>query len=429
MWTTIGEVMKLWLDVDDLFLFGRHSLRPSGIQRLTGEVYAAFAQLDATAVGFVVHDSLEAGFRVIDWPEVQSAYQNLTLGHRLLQESSIEQPRQGWTSIAQRLFAKVLMPSTQQKSIDNSQRKTRNLRDLATADDVLCSLGAPWHHPCYSRPVSDLVHGTGSRFALLVHDLIPLLHREFFEISKAPNFGPFMRAMLPLADVIMTNSRSTATDVLRWTQGEGLALKGTPHVIPIAHGFTRPPPAPLPQGLETGPFVLFVSTIETRKNHWQAFRVWIRLLQEMPRERVPTLVFAGSVGWMVNDLMKAIESTRGLDGKLILIHDPDDATLCALYRACLFTLFLSHYEGWGLPVSDSLSFGKVCVASNAASIPEAGGDFCLYVDPDNTTGAYEVIRSLIDSPRLLGDLEKRIASKFRPLPWSVTAKAVVQAVS
>ena len=238
-----------------------------------------------------------------------------------------------------------------------------------------------------------------------------------------------MRTMLPLADVVMTNSRSTSQDVLKWTQSERLALKGTPHVIPIAHGFTRPSPASLPPLLETGSFVLFVSTIETRKNHWQAFRVWTRLLQEMPRERVPTLVFVGGVGWMVDDLMKAIESTSRLDGKLGLIHDADDATLCALYRACRFTLFLSHYEGWGLPVSDSLSFGKVCVASNAASIPEAGGDFCLYVDPDNTTGAYEVIRSLIDSPRLLEDLESRIVSEFRPLSWSATAKAIVQAVS
>jgi len=141
------------------------------------------------------------------------------------------------------------------------------------------------------------------------------------------------------------------------------------------------------------------------------------------------LVFAGSVGWMVDDLMKAIESTNRLDGKLVLLHDADDATLCALYRACAFTLFTSYYEGWGLPVSDSLSFGKVCVASQAASIPEAGGEFCLYVDPDNTTGAYEVIRGLINSPRLLRDLEMRIASKFSPLPWSVTAKAIIQAVS
>ena len=421
--------MKLWLDVDDLFVFARQSMRPSGIQRLTGEVYAALAQFESAEVGFVVHDSLEVGFKVIDWPEVQKAYHNLTLGHRVLPASNVQDSSQRRTTIVQHLLARALRRPAQQKSIVDSQSNAPDLRELATPDDVLCSLGAPWHHPCYSIPVSDLMRTTGSRFALLVHDLMPLLYREFFEVGRAPNFAPFMRAMLPMADVVMTNSRWTAKDVLRWTQSQGLPLKGAPQIIPIAHGFTRPPPAQLPEGLEPGSFVLFVSTIETRKNHWQAFRVWTRLLQDLPREGVPTLVFAGSVGWMVDDLMKAIESTNRLDGKLVLLHDADDATLCALYRACAFTLFTSYYEGWGLPVSDSLSFGKVCVASEAASIPEAGGEFCLYVDPHNTTGAYEVIRGLINSPRLLRDLEMRIASNFRPVPWSVTAKAIIQAVS
>src|SRR5262249_62393910 len=142
------------------------------------------------------------------------------------------------------------------------------------------------------------------------------------------------------------------------------------------------------------------------------------LLQDMPRESVPTLVFAGSIGWMVADLMKAIESTGHLDGKLVLIHDADDATLCSLYRACRFTLFLSHYEGWGLPVSDSLSFGKVCVASNTTSMPEAGGKHCVYVDPDNNTGAYEAVKGLIEKPLLIAAMEGRLARGIRPPPGS-----------
>jgi glycosyltransferase involved in cell wall biosynthesis len=175
--------------------------------------------------------------------------------------------------------------------------------------------------------------------------------------------------------------------------------------------------------------VLFVSTIEVRKNHQLAFRIWSRLLRELPRERVPTLVFAGSVGWMVDDLLKAIDNTNALDGKLVLIHKADDATLRSLYEACRFTLFPSLYEGWGLPVSDSLAFGKVCVASNTTSIPEAGGDFCVYIDPENTTAAYEIIRELIESPTRLRDMERRLKAQFRPTPWSATARAIIDAMS
>jgi glycosyltransferase involved in cell wall biosynthesis len=295
--------------------------------------------------------------------------------------------------------------------------------------DALCSLGAPWHDEKYAERVLRFTRPAEMRFGMLVHDLIPLLCPEFFELGRAPNFAPFMRDVLPLADVLLTNSRSTARDVVRWSKREGVQLKAEPQHVPIGTGFARPAAGSLPEGLRPGSFVLFVSTIEIRKNHLQAFRVWNRLLQEMPRDHVPTLVFAGSPGWMVSDLMKAIESTNQLDGKLVMIQGPDDATLCALYQACRFTLFLSYYEGWGLPITDSLSFGKLCVAANRTSLPEAGGTSCVYVDPDDTTGAYKTIRRLIEDTAMLGELERRLASTFVPVPWSATADAVLEAVS
>ena len=63
-----------------------------------------------------------------------------------------------------------------------------------------------------------------------------------------------------------------------------------------------------------GSYALFVSTIEARKNHVLLMRVWQRLLNEMPSHAVPTLVFAGRVGWMVSDLMQQLDNTDWLDG-------------------------------------------------------------------------------------------------------------------
>ena len=129
---------------------------------------------------------------------------------------------------------------------------------------------------------------------------------------------------------------------------------------------------------------------------------------------------------MVEDLRKAIEATNHLDNKLAIVSSPDDATLAALYRECRFTLYLSYYEGWGLPVSDSLSFGKICVASERTSIPEAGSRFCLYVDPDNTTAAYETVKNLISSPNMLEQLEGELRDNYTPTSWTTTADAIVQ---
>jgi len=150
------------------------------------------------------------------------------------------------------------------------------------------------------------------------------------------------------------------------------------------------------------------------------------MVEEMPFERVPTLVFAGRVGWLVNDLLQQLVNCAYLRGKIVLVADPTDAELVALYRGCRFTLFPSLYEGWGLPVSESLSFGKLCVASDRTSVPEAGGDFCLYVDPENISAASDVIRRACTDDALIAAFEKKIREEFQPTSWRKTAETLLR---
>jgi glycosyltransferase involved in cell wall biosynthesis len=424
--------MKLWLDVDDLFFFAERSVRPTGIQRLTGELYSALEVEAGGKLGFLRHDR-EGRLRLTNWSEVQSIYRRMTSGAPQARDANAVQQSVAAPSLLDRILRLIgLQASPGADGIDKAAKEVEaaapSFESLAQAGDVLCCLGAPWHHPSYAQMVKETVVARGVRVTLLVHDLIPLLCRQYFELGRAPHFDNYMRDMLPLADFVFTNSRSTARDVGRWAARAGLTLKTSPIPIPVGTGFSRPPAGALPPGLAAD-FVLFVSTIEVRKNHTQAFRIWTRLLDELPYDQVPTLVFVGSIGWMVDDLMKAIEATGRLDGKLVLLHDVDDATLSALYQACRFTLFTSFYEGWGLPVSDSLAFGKVCVASNKTSIPEAGGSYCFYVDPDNTAEAYGVVRKLVEDPEVLRTMENKLHSEFKPVPWSSSARAILRHLS
>lgn len=428
--------MKLWLDVDDLFYFSERSARPTGIQRLTGEVYTALQSLAPEAIGFVRHDS-NGGFGVVNWSDVAETY------GILVSKTGPISPRESDTktiacppSLVSRLrrtlgFSAVETPSPSRPSAP----LPLSLEHAAHPNDMLCALGAPWHDPLYKERVQRCKETLGVRFSILIHDLIPLIRPEFFEKGRAPHFEAVIGGILPLTDQVLTNSKATAADVAKWSCERGIVLKASPKPLPIGTGFgprhsaDRLNPEALPFPLEKGGFVLFVSTIETRKNHTQAFRIWCELLREMPRDLVPTLVFAGSWGWMVEDLRKAIEATNYLNGKLQIILSPDDETLSNLYTACRFSLYLSHYEGWGLPVSDSLSYGKLCVASDRASIPEAGGRFCIYVDPDNTTGAVGVVRSLLTNPDHLARLEAELRTGFRPTSWTDTAQALLDVVS
>ena len=205
--------------------------------------------------------------------------------------------------------------------------------------------------------------------------------------------------------------------------------------VPIGTGFgAQARPAQPASGLPTpGSYVLFVSTIEVRKNHALLFRVWRQLEDEVrtgarPAGSVPTLVFAGRVGWLVADLLQQLENTGWLGGRVRLIPDPSDDELRTLYQGCLVTVFPSWFEGWGLPVTESLAFGKPCLASSATALPEAGGALCRYFDPGDVRAAHREISALLDDPGALAAWTAEIGREFRPVPWTATAAAVLDAI-
>ena len=129
------------------------------------------------------------------------------------------------------------------------------------------------------------------------------------------------------------------------------------------------------------------------------------------------------------DLLQQLENAFWLGGKIRHVQDPSDAELAALYRGCLFTVFPSLYEGWGLPVTESLAFGKPCVIANATSLPEAGGSLARMFDPDNVADATRVIREVIEDRAALAEWEQRVVKEFRPVSWDATAQALVSGVA
>src|SRR5262249_15567171 len=115
------------------------------------------------------------------------------------------------------------------------------------------------------------------------------------------------------------------------------------------------------------PFLLFVSTIESRKNHQVLCRAYAQLV-DWGVTGLPRLVFAGGVGHGGRQVIDEIAADHRLRDRVTVLSGASDTELVALYERCLFTLFPSLYEGWGLPVSEALSAGKFCISSNQGSL-------------------------------------------------------------
>jgi glycosyltransferase involved in cell wall biosynthesis len=318
-------------------------------------------------------------------------------------------------------------PAEDSRSDDGDTKETFDAE--SKPGDILLVLGSPWSHPDYAMLVA-AQRTRGLRFALLVYDLIPIRRPEWCDRGLVRIFRAWFDSVFPLCDTVFAISRYTASDVEHYTRERGISLAGPVKAIPIGTSFGVAAKTNLPAVRSSrlpprDSYALIVSTIEARKNHILLFRIWRRMLEELPGDQVPTLVFAGRVGWLVDDLLRQIANTDNLDGKLVLIENPTDGELRALYEGCRFTLFPSFFEGWGLPVTESQALGKPCLTSNKSSLPEAGGGLTRTFDPDNLHDAYKAVVEVIADPAGLARWTNQIRREFRPVPWSDTADALL----
>ncbi len=447
----------IWIDVEDLLEYALRFRRPTGIQRLAFELYAAMQHDFPDKVRFVRQDRLRGGFVTVDWAEVTSRFARITAPAPL---PATAPPRPAPVARTARLRrgldrlpAEVRVPliaalRAQAAALTETAASLRAcirllhphphpapgeapsggvpLDGLARPGDVLGAFGAPWFgasHPTLLREARTRLH---LRVALLVYDIIPLRRPEWCDPGMASLFRDWVHAALPQADMLFTISHTTSEDLRQHARRAGIRLAGPVLPVPVGSGFAAPAPVRRPPRLpQQGTYVLFVSTLEARKNHLLLVRAWRRLLEEMPEHEVPLLVFAGRIGFMVADLLQELRNSLFLGGKVLLIEHPDDAELAALYQGCLFTVFPSLYEGWGLPVTESLAFGKPCLAANTTSLPEAGGSLARYFDPESMADTLRALRAVLDDRAGLRDWEARVRREFRPVPWAAMARAIV----
>src|SRR5262249_28986467 len=185
-------------------------------------------------------------------------------------------------------------------------------------------------------------------------------------------------------------------------------------------------PRSLPDWLG-GSIALSVGSIDRRKNQALLYQLWRRLI-ERHGERVPPLVLAGRHGWRADEVLQDLQGDPVVRGRVVALADTTDAELRWLYGRCLFTVYPSHYEGWGLPVAEALAHGKYCLASATSSLPEVGADLADYADPLDLLGWQARVERALFDPGFLPAREERIRREFRVTPWAACARPVLHAL-
>lgn len=398
---------RILVDLSDVFFYLRHHSTVSGIQRvqlgLARSLIGAAEQ--ETDVVFLTELDDHSGYVEVD----RSLILNLI--------RTLNRPK---VSVAE--LRKL-----------GAQAASDGMRYAPAPGDLLLVLGAFW---VLSNVIEQIISlkAKGVRVGVMIHDIIPITHPEFCERELTDTFNLYVRSVFKVVDLIISISKHTQSEVEKLLDKEKIARPAM-FVLPNAHSSWTPQKrvGTAVQSAEVSEiiqnrYVLYVSTIEVRKNHTLLFRAW-KKLQERLGADTPRLVFVGRPGWRVRDLMDQIVGTDYLNGLITILHDIPDIDLELLYKNCMFTTFPSFVEGWGLPVGESLMFGKPCVASSASSIPEVGGDFVEYVDPFNLDDAVGVFEKLITNGQYLKQRTDAIVSTFKLRTWDDAAQDLLSEAS
>lgn len=166
------------------------------------------------------------------------------------------------------------------------------------------------------------------------------------------------------------------------------------------------------------PYVLFVGTLEPRKNLLRLLESFAALSDDTRSELL--LVIAGGQGWGLSDLTTEI-SRLNIASSVRLTGFVSDEELGKLYRDARFLAMPSLYEGFGFPIIEANQLGVPVLTSNTSSMPEVGGDAALLVDPTSVSSISDGLRKLATDNALHTQLANSAQTNAAKFDWCRSA--------
>jgi len=164
-------------------------------------------------------------------------------------------------------------------------------------------------------------------------------------------------------------------------------------------------------------FILHLGTIEPRKN--------LPLLFEAIQHLPTPLVVAGKLGWLTEPILAKVKEL-GLEDRVIFTGFIEDDDLPALISAASVLAMPSKYEGFGLPVLEAMACGTPVVSSNAASLPEVGGEAALYARPDDVLSWTHLLQQTTMDEELRSSMREKGFRQAMKFSWETMTRETVE---
>lgn len=294
----------------------------------------------------------------------------------------------------------------------------------------IVSVGSSWmQNPEYVSDLGEFAQRHDMRLSVLMHDMTPYLFPHWYPVGYAQVWNENCRALVSRCSRMIVYSQSTFNDLAKFCEEFGVMMPPAAR-IKLADDIGDLGGERSDRGMAATakfsrlPFILAVGGIHIRKNYGLLADVWA-ILHDKMGDAAPHLVIVGGVAWNGSELARAIGEDRRMKDRIHILTDIDDASLAELYDLCLFTVYPSLYEGWGLPVGESLAHGKICLASNASSMKEIAPDYTDLLDPLDRAAWAALVQHYAGSATSRRYREQQIASGYFPLSWKDTTDGIV----
>ncbi len=284
-----------------------------------------------------------------------------------------------------------------------------------------------------SRLKLDLLHSPdfippfkrNCKSVITIHDLAFLLYPHFLTKESARYYGQIDQAWRK-TDHIIAVSEATKQDSIK--------MLGVPEKkISVIHEAANPIYRPLPndEALKhvrgkykiDRDFILFVSTIEPRKNLPSLLQAYRQLRNQYKRDEL--LVLAGSKGWLWEEVYETVERLN-LEQYVAFLGRVPSADLVYLYNAARLLVHPSFYEGFGLTPLEAMTCGTPIIVSNTAALPEVVGDAGLMINPHDIEGLTVAMWRVLTEEELWQDLSHKGLKRAANFSWQKAAQQTLE---
>lgn len=166
------------------------------------------------------------------------------------------------------------------------------------------------------------------------------------------------------------------------------------------------------------PFILFVGTLQPRKNIVRLVEAFSLIKSNLQ------LVIIGRKGWQYEEILASPEKF-GVSDSVLFLENVTDEELPAFYENAELFVLPSLYEGFGLPILEAMRYGCPVLTSNVSSLPEAGGDTAIYFDPESVLDIAEKIEKVLSDESLRAKMKREGLEQVKKFSWEKSAKQVL----